>query len=157
MTRHQGDLSFDVPSDWDDRSVVVYAAPPTPEQNFVPNVVLARDALEADETVEQYAEKQLGSLMESSEDFTLVSRSQRMVGDAPAVEIRFDCAGDDGTMLHQRMLLVGDRGGRGAGGSPRGATVFTLTASMPLEEKDRFRPLFDRIFASVGLGTERRS
>ena len=45
------DVSFDVPRDWEDRSVAAFSAPLSPGKKSGPNVVLTRDKLEPGENL----------------------------------------------------------------------------------------------------------
>ena len=91
MARYEShDLSFDVPRDWVDRSVVAYAAPLPPGHAIAPNVVMTRDQLGPGETLRAYADRQLVELARRLDGFNLASRDERTFGASPAVELQFE-------------------------------------------------------------------
>lgn len=138
------DASFDVPRDWEDRSVVAFAAPVKPGQPAATNLVMTRDQLAPGEDIVRYGDRQLVELAKRLEGFQLQSRQEISIGGHPALELRFDWRGQLGP-LEQRLVVVG----------ARKPTVLSFTATMAKGEAARLNPIFDRIFASVkipGLG-----
>ncbi|WP_437980741.1 DcrB-related protein [Sorangium sp. So ce117] len=141
MPRYENsDVSFDVPRDWEDRSIVAFAASPEPGQASTASVVMTRDALAAGEDLRKYGDRQLMELAKRLEGFQLLARHERAVGDRPGLELRFAWRGQSGP-LEQRLLFV-------AGRRP---TVLSFTATLPRDEVERLDPMFDRIFASVRI------
>ncbi|XXX73939.1 DcrB-related protein [Sorangium sp. So ce134] len=141
MPRYENsDVSFDVPRDWEDRSVVAFAAPPEPGQTAAASVVMTRDALAAGEDFRRYGDRQLLELAKRLEGFQLLARHERAIGDRPGLELRFAWRGQSGP-LEQRLLFV----------PGRRPTVLSFTATIPKDEAARLDPVFDRIFASVRI------
>ncbi|AUX38454.1 MULTISPECIES: DcrB-related protein [Sorangium] len=135
------EVSFDVPRDWEDRSVVVFAAPAKPGQGMISNLVMTRDTLAAGEDIRRYGDRQLVEMAQRLDGFQLYARQEITLGGQPAVEIRFAWRGQSGP-IEQRLVFVGGR-------KP---TVLSFTATMPKSEAARLNPVFDRILASVKLG-----
>ncbi|HZF51748.1 MAG TPA: DcrB-related protein [Polyangiaceae bacterium] len=98
------DVSFDVPRDWEDRSVAAFSAPLPPGKTTGPNVVLTRDKLEPGENLASYADRNLVELAQRLEKFSLVKRSDLTVSDLPAVELRFTWKGAGG-LVDQRLVM----------------------------------------------------
>jgi len=147
MARYEShDLSFDVPRDWVDRSVVAYAAPLPPGHAIAPNVVMTRDQLGPGETLRAYADRQLVELARRLDGFKLGSRDERTFGASQAVELRFEWQSPSGP-LDQRLLMIG----------VPGRAVLSLTATTPEEDAGRMVTAFDRIFASIDLPQTRQS
>ncbi|XYI02063.1 DcrB-related protein [Sorangium sp. So ce1128] len=139
MPRYENsEVSFDVPRDWEDRSVVAFAAPPEPGQAAAASVVMTRDRLAAGEDLRRYADRQLLELAKRLEGFQLLARHDLPAGDRPGLELRFAWRGHTGP-LEQRLLFL-------AGRRP---VVLSFTATIPKDEAARLAPVFDRIFASI--------
>ncbi len=142
MPRYENaDVSFDVPRDWEDRSVVVFAVPARPGQAMAANLVMTRDTLAANEDIFRYGDRQLVEIVKRLDGFQLLGRQEITLGGQPALELRFAWRGQSGP-LEQRLVFV-------AGRKP---AVLTFTATMPKGESARLSPVFDRILASVKLG-----
>ena len=139
MPRHHDALvSFDVPRDWSDRTVVAYAAPPREGERHAPNVVVTRDDLPEEETLEDYVDRQLDALADRLRGFMLDDREVGELGGRPAEVIHFGSSGAHGA-LAQRLTIVAL--------PDRKVISFTMTA--PARDGAQLRPLFDRIASSV--------
>jgi hypothetical protein len=139
MPRYESqDVAFDVPRDWEDRSVVAFASPTAASSGPAPNVVLTRESLEASDTIASYADRQLVELAKRLEGFELVERRDFALAGLPAVELRFSWHGE-ATKLTQRMLLVADRR----------RAAFSVTATSATAEMSRNDATFDRVFSSL--------
>ncbi|MBW2456063.1 MAG: DcrB-related protein [Deltaproteobacteria bacterium] len=146
MARHQDPLaSFDVPRDWEDRTVVAYAAPPRDDQRATANIVMTRDRMPDDEDLEAYVARQTAGLELRLKGFLLDDKADCTVAERPAVKLSFTSNGPGGP-LDQRLIIVAL--------ADRAVASFTLTA--PMTEASQCGPLFDRMVASIrfeGSGT----
>jgi hypothetical protein len=139
MSRYESrDVSFDVPRHWDDRTLVAFAAPAKPGQATAPNVVLTRDTLGPEETIQSYADKQLAELSKRLEGFGLDERKELTFGGQPGVELRFSWQGSAGKLEQRLAMAVGKR-----------RTVFCFNATMAKADADQMNPLFDRIMSTI--------
>jgi len=134
------DVTFDVPRDWEDRSVTAFAVPAKPGQQTAANLVMTRDTLAPGEDIRRYGDRQLVELAKRLEGFVFHGRHEITLDGQPALELRFGWGGQSGP-LEQRLVFV-------AGSKP---LVMSFTATMAKSEAPRLNPLFDRIFASVKL------
>jgi hypothetical protein len=141
MPRYQDEtLQFDLPRDWQDRTIVAYAAPPRPGQERTANLVMTREGLSETETLASYVDRHLAQLGERLDGFELVARESRPVGDRPAVALRIRSGGSSGK-FDQHMVMVE---------LPRRMVAsFTMTA--PDEDAEQLGPLFERILSTVRL------
>lgn len=98
------DISFEVPRDWEDRSVGAFAAPTSPGQMVAPNIVCTRDKLEPGENLAGYADRSLVELAQRLEKFSLTKRLDITVSDLPAIELRFTWKGARG-LVDQRLIM----------------------------------------------------
>src|SRR5690348_7828556 len=105
MSRYEHpDISFDVPRDWEDRSVAAFSAPLPPGKKVGPNVVVTRDKLEPGENLAGYADRNLVELAQRLEKFALLKRSDITVSELPAIELRFTWKGHGG-LVDQRLIM----------------------------------------------------
>jgi hypothetical protein len=91
------DASFDVPRDWEDRSVVAFAAPAKPGQT-VSNLVMSRDALPPGDDVRRYGDRQLVEMAKRLDGFELHARQELTLGGQPTLELRFGWQGPQGSI-----------------------------------------------------------
>ncbi len=142
MPRHTDPLiSFDVPRDWENRSIIVYAAPSEQGHKGAANVVVSRDRLRDDEELVDYADRHLDDLEASMEGFFLSSSVEEQIGGRTAYTVAFASAGPEGP-LAQRLSMVelGDR------------WVVCVTLTAEEREIEQLSPLFERIVASITWG-----
>ena len=139
MARYEhSDVSFDVPRDWKDRSVVAFTEPSKAGQTTAANVVLTRDPLPKAETLRSYADRQLVELAKRMDGFDLRKREEKELAGREAVELRFGWKGGSGP-IEQRLTMVQGTGGQ----------VLTFTTTVKRSEAAKFDAVFDRILASV--------
>lgn len=142
MPRHNDPLiSFDVPRDWENRSIIAFAAPEQDGKQGVANIVVTRDRLRDDEELVDYAERHLDELEASMEGFFLLSSIQEQVGGKTAFTMAFASDGPEGP-LTQRLTMVEltDR------------VVVSVTLTAPEREIEQLSPLFDRMLGSIAWG-----
>ena len=138
MARYeQNDLAFDVPRDWDDRSVIAFTAPVKPGRVTSPNFVVTREAMSATETLASLADRQFIELARRLDGFDLHSRSELTIAELPAIEVRFSWSGQGGAIV-QRVIMIA-----------RKRTMLTFTATAPKAEAATINGMFDRIVASI--------
>jgi hypothetical protein len=135
--RHEGkDVAFDVPRDWEDKTVVAFSAPG--RAGVAPNVVVTRDALGEGETLRAYADRQLVELAKRLDGFDLHERRDLNLGGHAAIELAFGWQGQT-TALEQRLVMAANR-------ARQVVTLTTTTAKADAKKND---PIFDRILLSV--------
>jgi hypothetical protein len=134
------DISFDVPPDWEDRSVAAFSAPIAPGQKTGPNVVLTRDKLLPGEDIGAYADRQLAELARRLDKYDLRKREEITFGGLPAVEARFSWKGGGGPVDQRLVMCVtGER------------LVLSLTSTAPRGTGPEVDPIMDRVLASVKI------
>lgn len=143
MPRHDDPLvSFDVPRDWDNKTIIAYTAPATPGGATTANVVMTRDRLRPNEDLLAYADRHVDELAKRLSGFVLLDSHDAEVAGRPAIHVSFQSDAQDGP-LRQRltMVLLVDHV----------VAAFTFTA--PERDLDQLAPLFDRILSSVRFST----
>jgi hypothetical protein len=145
MPRHDDPMvSFDVPRDWDNRTIIAYAAPAGEDDKSSANLVMTRDRLRDDEDLVAYAERHLDTLAARMKGFTVLGSKDEQVGGRPALTVSFSSKGQDEPLV-QRLTMVAL--------ADRRVASFTLTA--PESQLDQLAPLFGRILASVSFAEMR--
>jgi len=134
------DVSFEVPRDWEDRSVAAFSAPVPPGKKAGPNVVLTRDKLEPGENLASYADRNLVELAQRLDKFSLQKRVDITVSELPAVELRFTWKGTGG-LVDQRLVMctTGKR------------LVLNLTSTAPRSAGVDMDAIMSRVLASVKI------
>jgi hypothetical protein len=142
MPRYEDDaLQFDLPRDWQDRTIVAYAAPLRPGQERTSNLVMTREELGQTDTLASYVDRHVQQLTERLEGFELIGRESRPLGQRPAVALRIR-SGEEKSKLEQLLVMVE---------LPRRVVAsFTMTA--PDEDAEQMLPLFERILGTVRVG-----
>jgi hypothetical protein len=139
MARYESrDLAFEIPADWEDRSVVAFSAPNRAEQSMAANVVVTQDQLPPSDSIRAYADRQLVELAKRLDEFDLTERKELTVGGLPAVELRFGWQGQGGR-IEQRMIFV----------AKKNRSLITFTATAEKKEAARLEMVFDRIVGSL--------
>lgn len=104
MRYKDADIGFEVPQDWENRSITIFAVPKTPEQKLAPNVVVTREVSTSEESLEDYANQQLIDAAQRLESFKLRKRSVTVVGGLPGIEVSFSWG--PGGAVRQRQVFV---------------------------------------------------
>jgi hypothetical protein len=141
MPRYEhADISFEVPRDWEDKCVGAFSAPTAPGQTVAPNVVCTRDKLNPGENLAGYVDRNLVELVQRLEKFSLQKRSDIMVGNLPAVELRFTWRGAKG-LVDQRLVMIAT-GKR---------LVLSITSTAPRAAGVNMDPIMDRVLSTVKI------
>jgi hypothetical protein len=141
MTQYEGkDLTFEVPDEWEDRSVVAYSAPTSRANPNAPNVVVTRDKLGNGEDAAKYANRQIGDLAKQLTGFRLLEQRDVVLGGVPAKELVFSWLGSRGRIV-QRLAMV-----------LQGSRVVNVTTTVPTADAAKMAPVFDRIMGSLRFG-----
>lgn len=131
------EISIEVPEGWEDKTVVVFAAPPRVGKGSQPNVVLTRDTLPAGTSLRTFASKELSKIAQSLKGFELIETKERNIDNALAVEHHFSWEGQAGQVV-QRILFL-----------EREGTIHNVTVSAARADAQGAQETFERIIASV--------
>src|SRR4051794_20442482 len=109
MPRHaQGNLSFDVPRHWEDKTIVAFSAPARPSQSTSASFVMTRDTLADSDTLASYADHQLAELSRRVDGFELVEKRESAIAGARAFSLRFTSKALAGPLV-QRLVVIEDK------------------------------------------------
>ena len=144
MPRHLDSLvSFDVPRDWQDKTIIAYTAPPAEGQKTAANLVMTRDRLGDDEDLYAYAERHVDELAKQLRGFAMLGSRDEEVGGHPALSVSFNSEALDGALTQKlTMVLLTDR------------VVASFTLTSPERDLSQLAPLFERIMSTVSFAGE---
>jgi hypothetical protein len=126
------------PDGWVDKTMIVYSAPPAPGQVIAPNIVIARDALGADETFRDYCNRQIEGFRATLPHFLREEEGAGRVREHDAFQIRFLWQSGAG-MLRQRVFFIAADAG----------VVVTYTATAAADDYAAHEPVFERGLAEL--------
>ena len=128
------DFTIETPDDWEDRSIVSFAAP-TLLGEFAPNLVVTREAVDLETSIEEYAYRQFDIAHQEVAGLQIINRENTTLGGRPAVEI-VQRLSSHGLNLQQIQMFILLR---------REICVITCTATVGSFNQylPRFRKLFD--------------
>jgi hypothetical protein len=139
------DLSLACPTEWVDRSVIVYSAPPDPVDPTAPrpNIAVRRDLIVDSRTLQVHALREMTALAKALPGFELLETAETQVGGIPALSYRFGWRSPVGP-LEQTFTLVETRGA--------GKRTFTsvLTTARKADAPGA-RTLFEGVFRNIRL------
>ena len=107
MPRHRDPLvSFDVPRDWDNRTIIVFRAPVEGDER-APNLVMTRDRIpETDDDLYAYAERQVADLAKQLRGFSILGSKEEQVDGHPAITVSFTSESKDGHLVQRLTCLL---------------------------------------------------
>lgn len=86
MQYKASNFSLDVPDDWEDRSIISFVATVAPTE-FAPNVVITKEAVAEETSVEDYAHRQFAVTQSEVAGLTVIDQQNIIVEGNPAVQI----------------------------------------------------------------------
>lgn len=112
---HINEGKFELPDDWVDRTLHVFAPSNSPDAEW--NIVISREQLPDGEGLNEYVTRQLGEMPKALRQFKKMSDEQTTLDGVPAREIETTWLGENGTIRQRQMVAVHNNQ----------AVVFTLT------------------------------
>lgn len=79
-------FTVETPDDWQDRSIITFVAPSAPNE-FAPNVVITREKVDAELSVEEYAYRQFEVAQQEVAGLKIIEQQNTTLSGRPAVEI----------------------------------------------------------------------
>ncbi|MGI8786265.1 MAG: DcrB-related protein [Pyrinomonadaceae bacterium] len=80
------DYTLEVPDDWQDRSIISFVATVAPSE-FAPNVVITKETVDAEMSVEDYANRQFSVTQAEVQGLTVVEQQNITINGRPVVQI----------------------------------------------------------------------
>lgn len=129
------------PTGWIDKTMIVYSAPADPATPIAPNMLIARDALGANETFREYCNRQIDGFRATLPQFHRENEGPGQVHGFDAFQILFNWRSGAGT-LRQRVFFIS--AGRGV--------VVTFTATAAFDEFQAHEVTFAQGLAGLTIG-----
>jgi hypothetical protein len=140
MPRHiDKRISFDVPRDWEDRTMVAYAAAENSDGARA-NLVVTHTTLPDDHDLQSYARHQLDELADRLDGFVLRNSVNEELAGRPAIVHSFGCEGSE-VALEQKLIMT----------QLPERVVVSVTLTAPRSDAAQLRPLFDRILSTMKI------
>jgi len=134
------DLTFEPPAEWSQRTIVGFNAPNPENYAYPPGVVMMRDTLTEDDTLEAVVARQFTELLQLPEVQVTSPRPFELDGQA-AVELEYEWKSGTCVLAQTTLIIVSCTGMR--------RTVTTFTTFCATEDALALRPVFARLFESV--------
>lgn len=136
-TYRMNDAMLELPDDWEDKSVHVFASPDSSASPVT--LVINKDGLKSGQDLADLAEQRLDELESMLKQFTLLERRQIEIAGKTALEAEFKWRSDAG-LMHQRQIFLShlDR-------------VLVITITAPRELREQQRAQVDLILSSLRL------
>lgn len=139
MQFHGNNFTLDVPDDWQDRSIISFVAKVAPGE-FAPNVVVTKEAVDPDASVEDYANRQFTVTQAEVQGLSVIEQHNITIGGKPAVQIVQKIAAH-GLTLHQlQTFVLADE------------EIYIVTCTSSAANFAQHLPRFKKIIQSFRLG-----
>jgi hypothetical protein len=86
MRYQANDFTIETPDEWEDRSIITFAAPGQTGE-FAANLVITRELVDIETSIEEYAYRQFDIAQKEVAGLQIVAQENTTVGGRPAVEI----------------------------------------------------------------------
>lgn len=139
MRYQTGNFSLDVPEDWQDRSIISFVAETSPSE-FAPNVVITREQIDEETSVEDYANRQFSITQAEVQGLKIIERRNTFINNSPAVQI-VQTISAHGLNLQQLQTFVLAE-----------AEIFIITCTTTAAAFQQNLPRFTQIAESFRLG-----
>ena len=129
------DFTIETPDEWEDRSIITFAAP-SQIGEFAPNLVITRETVDVEMSVEEYAYRQFDIAQKEVAGLQIVSQENTNLSGKPAVEIvqRLSAHGLNLQQLQTFILLP--------------AEICVITCTATVGSFNQFLPQFRKILDS---------
>lgn len=140
MYYRANDFTIETPDDWEDRSIITFAAP-SQIGEFAPNVVVTREAVDLTMSVEEYAYRQFDIAQKEVAGLQIVEQKNTTLAGRPAVEIiqRLSAHGLNLQQLQTFILLR--------------AEICIITCTSTVGNFNQYLPRFRKILDSFQIKT----
>ncbi len=86
MRYQANDFTIETPDEWEDRSIITFAAPRLIGE-FAANLVITRELVDTETSIEEYAFRQFDIAQKEVAGLQIIAQENTTVGGRPAVEI----------------------------------------------------------------------
>lgn len=135
MRYQANDFTIETPDEWEDRSIITFAAPSLIGE-FAANLVITRELVDTETSIEEYAYRQFDIAQQEVAGLQIVTHENTNVGGRPAVEIlqRLSAHGLNLQQLQTFILLNGE--------------ICIITCTATIGNFNQFLPRFRKVLDS---------
>lgn len=134
-------FSLHIPDDWQDRSIITFAASYSPGE-FSPNAVITREAVPADTSIEDYANFQFNITQAEVQGLQVISRENTLINGSPAVQIVQTIAAHGLNLQQLQTFVLSDE------------IIYVITCTATAATFDQHLSQFQKIAQSFKLAGE---
>jgi hypothetical protein len=131
------DLLFEVPDEWEDKSITAFSSPGEPGSPIQRSVVVTREPLPKGTSLRTFAGRQMTNVGKALPGFQLQGSRDETVGGRPAVTYDFSWEGDSGPLAQRQVLVLVDE------------QIYCITYSLHRAEVQKAMPAFERLLSTV--------
>lgn len=128
-----------IPDDWQDRSIISFVASVAPNE-FAPNVVVTKEAVDAEMSVEDYAHREFSVTQAEIPDLNIIERRNTTINGKPAVQIVQKIAAHNLNLQQLQTFILGDE------------EIFIITCAAAASSFAAHLPRFQKIVNSFQIG-----
>lgn len=132
MQYQSNNFVLDIPDDWQDRSIISFAASVSPNE-FAPNVVITKEITDAETSIEDYTNQQFNITQAEVPELKILDQQNINIGGRPAVQL-IQKIGAHGLNLQQlQTFILGN------------AEIYVVTCTATAATFDQHLPRFQKI------------
>ncbi len=141
MRYQANNFTIETPDDWQDRSIISFVAKVAPNE-FAPNVVITREPIDPDASVEDYASRQFAVTQAEVEGLQIIEQNNLTVGGRPAVQIIQKIAAHGLNLRQLQTFILADN------------EIFIVTCTSTGASFDQHLPRFRNIIQGFRLSKQ---
>lgn len=138
MNYQSNNFALEIPDDWQDRSIISFAANVSPNE-FAPNVVVTREIIDVETSIEDYAGNQFDITQAEVQGLKIVDQQNTTIGGKPAVQI-IQSISAHGLKLQQLQTFILGNG-----------EIYIVTCTTTSANFDQHLPRFRKIAQTFQL------
>lgn len=131
-------FALEIPDDWQDRSIVSFSATVAPNE-FAPNVVVTREIIDAETSIEEYTHQQFDITQAEVQGLKIIDRRQTSIGGRAAVQIIQKISAHGLTLQQLQTFILGEE------------EIYIITCTATESSFEQFLPRFQKIAQTFQL------
>lgn len=140
MRYQANNFTVETPDDWQDRSIITFVAPISPNE-FAPNVVITREAIDGEMSAEDYAHRQFGVARREVDGLKILKQKNIILGGKPAIEIIQRLSAHDLNLQQLQAFILMD------------GEICVITCTATVGSFSQYLPRFRKILDSFQINS----
>lgn len=132
MQYQSNKFALEIPDDWQDRSIVSFSAAVAPHE-FAPNVVITREIIDAETSLEDYTQRQFAVTQAEVQGLQIVDRRQTTLGGRAAVQVVQKISAHGLVLRQLQTFILGDE------------EIYIVTCTATESSFEQYLPRFQKI------------